>query len=520
VAAPEVITESAVMRGLMADLRRSAATDATVLLVGETGTGKEVLARALHQASARAGRAFVPVNCGALPESIVESELFGNVKGAFTGAGADRAGLFEEASGGTLFLDEVGELPLATQVRLLRALQERRIRRLGEAKERTVDVRLVAATNRDLAAMVKAGTFREDLFFRLQVVSFKIPPLRERREDLPRLAAALLADINERYGRACQLQPEAVELLTREAWPGNVRELRHFLEQLVVLSGGDQIGAAEARARLKQRITLEAKVPAALAVSAVTVPAATTVMGERGRFALAWWRFRKPTGSTTEPGAPSASVYVRPLADLERVDETKALPLGGALTVGRDAERAQLVLPTEEVSRRHATFTVSGDSVSVVDEQSRNGTFVEGQALPPATTRRLAPGDVVRFGKEWLGVLVDLTGKPDEPTRLGRQIAERVGAAFTEATSVDVKACERLLVARAQLDLAAYACADGVLRAGESDARSDAGGPLTAEQLQEALRVSKGNKREAARLLGISPQTLYTKLRAFGLDPK
>jgi two-component system response regulator AtoC len=215
-----------------------------VLLTGESGTGKEVVARELHRLSGR-GR-FVAVNCGAIPEPLLETELFGVAKGAYTGATADRRGLFEEASGGTLFLDEIGDLPLSLQVKLNRVLEEGEVRRVGETRSRPVDVRLLAATHRDLDAMVAEGTFRADLTYRLRVLRIVLPPLRDRVEDIPLLAARFLQVAAARYrGRPLQLDPDALAALERAPWPGNVRELKHAMEHAAVLAGGDLVTLAD-----------------------------------------------------------------------------------------------------------------------------------------------------------------------------------------------------------------------------------------------------------------------------------
>jgi two-component system, NtrC family, response regulator AtoC len=234
------------MREAYALLDRAAQVDATVLLRGETGTGKELAARAIHFHSVRRERRFVPVNCGALPADLVESELFGHARGAFTGAAAAKAGLFEEAQGGTLFLDEVGELPLAAQVKLNRALQEKEIRRVGDNVPVPIDVRIVAATHRDLREEVRAGRFREDLFYRLNVLAIALPPLRERPGDVPLLAAHFL----DKHARALRrsvpsLDPEALRLLAGYAWPGNVRELENTIERALAMSRGATIGPAD-----------------------------------------------------------------------------------------------------------------------------------------------------------------------------------------------------------------------------------------------------------------------------------
>ncbi|ACG71555.1 two component, sigma54 specific, transcriptional regulator, Fis family [Anaeromyxobacter sp. K] len=242
-----LVGRSARMRAVYGLLDKAAGLDITVLLLGETGTGKELAARAIHYHSARRERRFVPVNCGALPAELVESELFGHARGAFTGAAAAKAGLFEEAQGGSLFLDEVGELPLPAQVKLNRALQEREIRRVGDTQPLKVDVRVIAATHRDLREEVRAGRFREDLFYRLHVFPVTLPPLRERAEDVPLLAQHFLA----KHARALRrelaggFEPEALRRLAGYPWPGNVRELENAVERAVAVSSGDRVRVAD-----------------------------------------------------------------------------------------------------------------------------------------------------------------------------------------------------------------------------------------------------------------------------------
>jgi two-component system, NtrC family, response regulator HydG len=227
-------------------LRQVAPTNASVLLVGESGTGKELAARLVHDRSARARGPFVAVNCGAIPESLLESELFGHEKGAFTGAAGRKEGRFERAHGGTLFLDEVGELSPAVQVKLLRVLQDGVIDRLGGTAPVQVDARIVAATNRELAAEVKAGRFREDLFYRLDVVTVRLPPLRGRREDVPLLAAAFLRRLAAAHGRRVTgFTPAAMAALEAAPWPGNVRELLHAVERAVILARGERVDVGD-----------------------------------------------------------------------------------------------------------------------------------------------------------------------------------------------------------------------------------------------------------------------------------
>ncbi len=237
-----IVGNSKALLRVLDQAARVAQRDATVLILGETGTGKELVARAIHHNSRRSSRPFMPINCGAIPADLVESELFGYARGAFTGALTSKSGRIESADGGTLFLDEVGELPLNTQVKLLRVLQEGEIAKLGESAPVKVDVRVIAATHRDLSAMVEDGGFREDLYYRLAVVPLKIPPLRERREDIPGLIEALLQRIRKRHSLPeIRLSPNVQQRLISYSWPGNVRQLENILERLLVLSSGDLI---------------------------------------------------------------------------------------------------------------------------------------------------------------------------------------------------------------------------------------------------------------------------------------
>ena len=232
-----MIFRSSRMAELMAEARMVAASDASVLVRGESGTGKEVLARAIHLASPRAQGPFIAINCGAIPEQLLESELFGHVKGAFTGAGNARPGLFQAANNGTLFLDEIGDMPLALQVKLLRVLQERMVRPLGATRAEPVDVRLISATHRDLDAAMAQGQFREDLYYRLDVVSLTLPRLEERREDIPLLAAYFVHQVAGKYGKPISgFAPDALEALATAAWPGNVRQLYNVVEQSCALT--------------------------------------------------------------------------------------------------------------------------------------------------------------------------------------------------------------------------------------------------------------------------------------------
>jgi DNA-binding NtrC family response regulator len=247
-----LIGESPALLRVLEVVERVARTDATVLVTGETGTGKEVLARLIHGMSPRAGRPLVALNCGAIPEGLVESELFGHAKGAFTGAVEKRSGKFTQADGGTIFLDEIGELPLATQVKLLRVLQDREVTPVGSAESVPVDVRVVAATHRDLEAMAAGGQFRQDLFYRLDVVRIDMPSLRARREDIPLLAGHFLAIASARLKRNLSFAPETLEALMRHDWPGNVRELENTVERMAILSPDDMIAPVHLPPRVQQ----------------------------------------------------------------------------------------------------------------------------------------------------------------------------------------------------------------------------------------------------------------------------
>ena len=239
----DLIGTSASMRAVHNLITRVASTRTNVLVLGESGTGKELVARAIHRQSERAEKAFVVINCGAIPENLLESELFGHKRGTFTGATQDRPGMFQAADGGTLFLDEIGEMPLQMQVKLLRALQERKVRAVGDAREVAVDVRVVAATNRDLAAEVNAGRFREDLYYRLNVIAIELPPLRERPEDIEALAHHFLRKFTREFGKPwlMDFDHEVLALLRTHRFSGNVRELENLVERAVALEDGPQV---------------------------------------------------------------------------------------------------------------------------------------------------------------------------------------------------------------------------------------------------------------------------------------
>lgn len=248
-----VVTRSPLMQAVLEDARRVARTDSPVLITGASGSGKEVLARAIHRGSRRAERPFVAINCAAVPKELLESELFGHKRGSFTGAHVDHAGLFRAASGGTVFLDEIGDMPVELQAKLLRVLQEKEVRPVGATETMSVDVRVLSATHSDLEARVKSGEFREDLYYRLNVVGLRLPPLDDRREDIPLLVAHRLAQLSDDGAPRRVYSPEALEALVAAAWPGNVRQLFNVVEQNVALSPGRVIGPAQVRKALGEQ---------------------------------------------------------------------------------------------------------------------------------------------------------------------------------------------------------------------------------------------------------------------------
>jgi two-component system, NtrC family, nitrogen regulation response regulator NtrX len=250
----EIVGRSYAVNALIEKIEKVASTPARVLITGENGTGKELVARALHRGSPRASGPFIEVNCAAIPSELIESELFGHMKGSFTGAINDRAGKFEQADGGTLFLDEIGDMSLAAQAKVLRVLEDNELTRIGGSKRIAVDVRVLAATNKDVAAEITAGRFREDLYYRLNVVPITVPPLRERREDIPLLIQHFLNVLSEREGMAPRgITPEAIARLESLEWPGNVRELRNTIERLLILASGPKITLGDVERLVGQR---------------------------------------------------------------------------------------------------------------------------------------------------------------------------------------------------------------------------------------------------------------------------
>jgi formate hydrogenlyase transcriptional activator len=293
-----IIGESLPLKLVLEQVGLVAPTDSTVLILGETGTGKELIARAIHNLSSRSARPFIRVNCAAIPPSLIISELFGHEKGAFTGALQRRQGRFEAANGGTIFLDEIGELPMETQIALLRVIQEREFERVGSSHPISVDVRIIAATNRDLEAAVTAGTFREDMFYRLNVFPIHVPALRERLEDIPLLVEHLIERFARRVGKTFRtIKMNTIALLQTYDWPGNIRELQNVIERSVILSVGDVFSVDEAWLRREVR-------------PARTMPPLASSMAERERemieaaLADSEGRVAGPSGAAAKLGIP------------------------------------------------------------------------------------------------------------------------------------------------------------------------------------------------------------------------
>ena len=298
----QVIGNSPALEFVLEQVERVAPTDSTVLLQGETGTGKELIARAIHNISSRCGRPYIKLNCAAIPFDLLESELFGHEKGAFTGAIAQKIGRFELADKGTLFLDEVGDIPLALQPKLLRVLQEQEFERLGSTRTHQVDVRLVAATNRDLAGMVKQGKFRSDLYYRLNVFPIALPPLRARREDIPGLVAHFVEIFGRRMGKQIEnIPPETMSTFSSYEWPGNIRELQNFIERSVILSDGTVLRSP--LAELKHS-------PEAESLGAITLEEAERDH-IRKTLETTRWVVAGPSGAAARLGIPRSTLYFR-----------------------------------------------------------------------------------------------------------------------------------------------------------------------------------------------------------------
>jgi formate hydrogenlyase transcriptional activator len=298
----QVIGNSSALESVLEQVERVAPTDSTVLLQGETGTGKELVARAIHNISSRCGRPYIKLNCAAIPFDLLESELFGHEKGAFTGAIAQKTGRFEMADKGTLFLDEVGDISLALQSKLLRVLQEQEFERLGSTRTHQVDVRLVAATNRNLVDMVKRNEFRSDLYYRLNVFPIALPPLRERREDIPALVAHFIEIFGRRMGKQIEhIPPETMSAFSSYQWPGNIRELQNFIERSVILSDG--IVLRPPLAELKHS-------PDAESPRAITLEEAERDH-IRKTLETTRWVVAGPSGAAARLGIPRSTLYFR-----------------------------------------------------------------------------------------------------------------------------------------------------------------------------------------------------------------
>ena len=338
-----ILGRSGAMRALQTKMRRAARSQATVLVQGESGTGKELVARHIHLMSGRRGGPFVKVHCGALPDNLLESELFGYEKGAFTGATAPKPGRVELAQGGTLFLDEIGDISAAVQVKLLRVLQDKEYERLGGTQTLRADVRFVAATHRDLGTMVKAGEFRQDLYYRLNVIRLVAPPLRSRGQDVVELASHFLTAAIDNHGvRHARFGEDALRVLRRYAWPGNVRQLQNLVERLVVLGDGELISAEE----VKEALASDGRYG-----SGITWRSASSTFGER----------RSETGGTASTGA--SAKQQSSVVELEvalRLTERRALEKALKRTDGNRNQAARLL----GVSRRKLFYMLREHELS------------------------------------------------------------------------------------------------------------------------------------------------------------
>jgi formate hydrogenlyase transcriptional activator len=306
-----IVGESPALQSVLQEVSLVAPTDATVLILGETGTGKELIARAIHNQSNRSRCPFIRVNCAAIPASLIASELFGHEKGAFTGAVQRRLGRFEAANGGTIFLDEIGELPMETQITLLRVIQEREFERVGSSQPIAVDVRIIAATNRDLHAAVTAGTFRQDMFYRLNVFPIRVPPLRERVDDIPLLVEHLVERYAQKIGRTFStIKMNTIEILQAYDWPGNIRELQNVIERAVILCEGETFSVDEAW------FTRQSSRQSRLAVPLVTTLADREREMIEAALAESHGRISGPSGAAAKLGIPRQTLDSR-IANLQ-----------------------------------------------------------------------------------------------------------------------------------------------------------------------------------------------------------
>ncbi|MCW5558639.1 MAG: sigma-54-dependent Fis family transcriptional regulator, partial [Verrucomicrobiae bacterium] len=338
--ATKIIGSSAAMQEVLRLIDRVAPTDRSVLIQGESGTGKELVARALHYNSRRASAPFIPLNCSALPENLLESELFGHRKGAFTGAVADKQGLFQEADGGTLFLDEIGTMPAQLQSRLLRVLQDKDVRRVGDNSSAAVDVRVIAATNEILEDLVKDGRFREDLYYRLNVVPIALPPLRERRDDIPMLVAHFLKDrVHLRTGQPFRVTRRAMAALTAYPWPGNVRELANSIERASILADSALIRVADLPASVQAAAPPDDGQEEQQAAETAAPVGAPIVPGRPAEPA----RVAPPSAGNAAPASPATAAGMVPLRKYLRDLELGYLRHAIAFTNGDKEEASRLL---------------------------------------------------------------------------------------------------------------------------------------------------------------------------------
>jgi transcriptional regulator with PAS, ATPase and Fis domain len=354
---PMIIGQSAPMLALFRMLDRIKNSDATVLVLGENGTGKELVARSIHQQSRRANKSFVATNCSAFNDNLLESEMFGHRRGAFTGAVSDKPGLFEVSDGGTFFMDEVGDMSPALQVKLLRVLQEGTFMPVGGTEPKKVDVRIIAATNRDLASMVKQGSFREDLYYRLHVVSLRVPPLRERTTDIPVLVTYFLARLGRRDKREKLLTPRALERLCAHEWPGNVRELENEMERLWVLSGDDRVIDEDLLSSAIGKRRLSLSDPRAGSELRASTPEARAPEPPRSM-----------ASSSVAPSASSGSTAPSPAAPDDKSSAARLLDGGGIDLTGKMPDVVEALerrMITEELKRARGNKTKAAQELGI-----------------------------------------------------------------------------------------------------------------------------------------------------------